>query len=159
MSGRDWSPVLLLARIPRNMRHMNSESSSMQIKKIIAALLLTAISSSCVIAQDAAAPKEDDFYPLTKFQIPKGIVLEAGAIEPLPTLPTSTASLRTAWMGWAGFGTVALSIALSLIPPAVESPLRFELKVVGGVAGFLIVGWWLGVRGVRQRTASGVGPS
>jgi amino acid transporter len=67
-------------------------------------------------------------------------------------------SLRTAWMGWAGFGTVALSIALSLIPPAVESPLAFELKVVGGVAGFLIVGWWLGVRGVRQRTASGVGP-
>jgi amino acid transporter len=66
-------------------------------------------------------------------------------------------SLKTAWLGWAGFGTVALSIVLSLIPPAVESPLRFELKVVGGVAGFLIVGWWLAARGVRQRTASGVG--
>jgi amino acid transporter len=66
-------------------------------------------------------------------------------------------SLRTAWMGWAGFGTVALSIAVSLIPPAVESPLAFELKVVGGVAGFLIVGWWLALRGVRQRTASGTG--
>jgi len=67
-------------------------------------------------------------------------------------------TLRTAWMGWAGFCTVALSIALSLIPPAVERPLWFELKVVGGVSGFLIVGWWLGVRGVRQRTASGGGP-
>jgi len=66
-------------------------------------------------------------------------------------------SLKTAWMGWAGFSTVALSIVLSLVPPAVESPLKFELKVVGGVAGFLLVGWWLGVRGVRQRTASGVG--
>jgi hypothetical protein len=41
-----------------------------------------------------------------------------------------------------------------LIPPAVESPLAFELKVVGGVAGFLIVGWWLAARGVRQRTIS-----
>ena len=58
---------------------MNSESSSMRIHNIIAALLIVATSSSFAIAQDAA-PKEDDFYPLTKFQIPKGIVLEAGAI-------------------------------------------------------------------------------
>ncbi|HEV8264242.1 MAG TPA: APC family permease [Gemmatimonadales bacterium] len=61
---------------------------------------------------------------------------------------------RTALIGWLGFGAVVLSIGVSLIPPAVESPLKFEAKVVGGVAGFLLVGWWLAGRGVRQRTAS-----
>jgi hypothetical protein len=33
----------------------------------------------------------------------------------------------------------------------------FRAKVVGGVAVFMGVGWWLASRGVRQRTASGVG--
>jgi len=63
-------------------------------------------------------------------------------------------SLRTALLGWAGLGTVALSIAVSLIPPAVESPLVFWAKVVGGVIGFLGLGVLLARRGVRERTAS-----
>lgn len=63
-------------------------------------------------------------------------------------------TLRTAVTGWAGLLAVALSIALSLIPPAVEHPLVFEAKVVGGVVVFMGIGVWLAARGVRERTAS-----
>ncbi len=62
-------------------------------------------------------------------------------------------SPRTAFLGWAGFGTVLFSIGVSLVPPAVESALTFEAKVVGGVAAFLLLGWWLAGRGVSRRTA------
>ena len=52
-----------------------------------AAVFLQAI----VVAQ-TTVPTEDDYYPLARFTIPQGIVLEAGAIEPLPdgTLAVST---------------------------------------------------------------------
>ncbi|HEX9499871.1 MAG TPA: hypothetical protein VF926_16195, partial [Mycobacterium sp.] len=63
----------------------------------------------------------------------------------------------TALTGWAGFGAVVLSIVLALVPPGVAAPWVFRAKVVGGVAVFMGVGWWLASRGVRQRTASGVG--
>ena len=60
--------------------------------------------------------------------------------------------------GWVGMGAVLLSIGVSLVPPAVERPLAFELKVVGGVIGFMVVGLILAVfahRGsVREPTAS-----
>ena len=65
----------------------------MRITLTIASLLLLT-SSNCLRAQEATAPKEDDFYPLTKFQIPKGIVLEAGAIEPLPDGTLAVATRR-----------------------------------------------------------------
>jgi amino acid transporter len=65
---------------------------------------------------------------------------------------------RSALTGWLGLGAVVLSIGVSLIPPAVESPLAFEANVVGGVAAFLVAGWWLAGRGVRQGTASGMTP-
>jgi amino acid transporter len=61
----------------------------------------------------------------------------------------------TALTGWTGFGAVALSMGLSLVPPGVESPVVFELKVVGGVTAFLLVGWCLARRGVRRATAIG----
>jgi glutamate:GABA antiporter len=64
-------------------------------------------------------------------------------------------SWRTAVLGWAGLATIVASIGLSLVPPAVESAIGFEAKVVGGVAAFLLLGWWLGVRGVSRRTATG----
>jgi amino acid transporter len=64
---------------------------------------------------------------------------------------------RTAVTGWVGFGAVVLSIALALVPPGVAAPWLFRAKVMGGVVVFMGVGWWLAVRGVRQRTASGVG--
>ena len=64
---------------------------------------------------------------------------------------------RTALTGWVGFGAVVLSIALALVPPGVAAPWVFRAKVLGGVAVFMGLGWWLARRGVRQRTASGVG--
>ncbi len=64
-------------------------------------------------------------------------------------------TVRTALAGCVGLGAVALSIGLSLVPPAVENPVAFEAKVIGGVVVFMGIGGWLGVRGVRQRTSSG----
>jgi amino acid transporter len=63
---------------------------------------------------------------------------------------------RTALTGWVGFGAVVLSIALAVVPPGVAAPWLFRAKVLGGVAVFMGVGWWLAARGVRHRTASGV---
>jgi hypothetical protein len=56
--------------------------------------------------------------------------------------------------GWTGLAAVALSIALSFIPPAVGSPVAFELKVGGGVAVLLGVGVALAVRNVKTRGAT-----
>ena len=53
-----------------------------------------------------------------------------------------------------GLSAVALSIALSLVPPAVAHPLVFEVKVIGGTVVFLGIGVVLAARGVRERTAS-----
>ena len=57
-------------------------------------------------------------------------------------------------VGWVGFAAVVLSIALSLVPPAVSHPLVFEVKVIGGTLVFLAIGVALTARGVRSRTAS-----
>jgi len=49
--------------------------------------------------------------------------------------------------GWVGLGAVALSIVLAFVPAAdVANALSFEVKVVGGVVGFMGIGWWLAVR-------------
>ena len=63
-------------------------------------------------------------------------------------------TLGTATAGWLGLSAVALSIALSLVPPAVAHPLVFEVKVIGGTVVFLGIGVVLAARGVRERTAS-----
>jgi hypothetical protein len=60
----------------------------------------------------------------------------------------------TTLTGWLGLAAVALSICLSLVPPAVGHPLVFEVKVIGGVVIFLGIGVILAARGVRTRTAS-----
>ncbi|MFM7921602.1 MAG: hypothetical protein ACKPJJ_15385, partial [Planctomycetaceae bacterium] len=39
-------------------------------------------------------PVEDDYFRLSRFEIPKGIVLEAGAIEPLPDGTLAVATRR-----------------------------------------------------------------
>ncbi len=62
-------------------------------------------------------------------------------------------TLRTTLVGWSGMAAVALSIALSLVPPAVEQPWVFEAKVVGGTVVFLGVGLVLSRGGVRAGTA------
>jgi amino acid transporter len=64
---------------------------------------------------------------------------------------------RTAAVGWVGMAAVALSIALSLVPPAVEQPWVFEAKVLGGTVLFLGIGLALSRRGVRAGTAAGAG--
>ncbi|MEZ6033618.1 MAG: hypothetical protein R3C17_11030 [Planctomycetaceae bacterium] len=61
---------------------------------IIAGVLIIATGTASVTGQDAAAPNEDEYYPLTKFRIPEGIVLEAGAIEPLPDGTLAVATRR-----------------------------------------------------------------
>ena len=61
---------------------------------------------------------------------------------------------RTAVTGWVGMAAVVLSIALSLVPPAVEHPWVFEAKVLGGTVVFLGIGMVLAARGDRARTAS-----
>jgi amino acid transporter len=70
-----------------------------------------------------------------------------------------TRTAGTAAIGWVGFSAVVLSIGVSLVPPAVESPFEFWLKVVGGVGAFLGAGWWLALRRVRQGTATGGMPA
>jgi amino acid transporter len=61
---------------------------------------------------------------------------------------------RTALPGWVGLGAVGLSIVLAVVPPGVASPWLFRAKVLGGVAVFMAIGWWLAGRGVSPRTAS-----
>jgi amino acid transporter len=55
-------------------------------------------------------------------------------------------SVGTAIAGWSGLVAVACAIVLAFVPPTGENPLTFELKVGGGVAMFLGVGWWLALR-------------
>jgi len=58
--------------------------------------------------------------------------------------------------GWVGLGAVILSIGVSLRPPEVEKPWVFEAKVLGGVIGFMLLGWVLAYLGsVRKPTAVG----
>ena len=61
------------------------------MKHILFSCLAAVFLQAIVVAQ-TTVPTEDDYYPLARFTIPKGIVLEAGAIEPLPdgTLAVST---------------------------------------------------------------------
>lgn len=61
----------------------------------------------------------------------------------------------TVLAGWTGVAVTVLSIGLALVPgPDVGRPLFFEIKVVGGVVGFMVIGWILAHRaGVRRPTA------
>ena len=61
------------------------------------AICLVALSASVALAQssDGAKPAvEDDFFKLERFEIPKGIVLEVGAMEPLPDGTLAVATRR-----------------------------------------------------------------
>ena len=57
------------------------------------------------------------------------------------------------WMaGGMGFAVVALSIALSLVPPGdASNKFLFELKLVSGTAGAILLGLVLYWRGARQK--------
>jgi amino acid transporter len=51
----------------------------------------------------------------------------------------------TTLAGWSGIASVALAIVLAFVPPA-DDPLGYELKVAGGVAVFMAIGWGLAAR-------------
>lgn len=55
-------------------------------------------------------------------------------------------SPATALAGWSGIAAVAFAIILAFVPPAGENPLAYELKVAGGVAVFMAIGWGLASR-------------
>ncbi|HUL03698.1 MAG TPA: APC family permease [Gemmatimonadales bacterium] len=55
-------------------------------------------------------------------------------------------TLNTLVTGWLGCSAVALSIGLSFVPPAVERPVLFEAKVIGGTIVFVGIGLLLAAR-------------
>jgi len=57
----------------------------------------------------------------------------------------------TALAGWSGLVAVAFGILLAFVPPAGENALLYEIKVGGGVAAFMLIGWWLAVTRVPRR--------
>src|SRR5260370_33970945 len=65
----------------------------------VSAVLLL-LSSQVLSAQPAKkAPTEDDYYKLLRFQVPEGVVLEAGAIEMMPDGKVAVSSRRgEIWM-------------------------------------------------------------
>jgi hypothetical protein len=58
---------------------------------------------------------------------------------------------RTALAGWSGFFAVAFGIVLAFVPPQGDDALLYELKVAGGIAVFMGLGWWLAARRVPGR--------
>jgi amino acid transporter len=62
-------------------------------------------------------------------------------------------TVRAAVVGWVGLAAVVLSIALSLVPPAVGHPWVFEAKVLGGTVVFLGIGLALSRKNGHSRAA------
>jgi len=52
----------------------------------------------------------------------------------------------TTLAGWSGLVAVAFAIFLAFVPPEGEDPVLYEVKVGGGVAAFMLIGWWLAAR-------------
>jgi glutamate:GABA antiporter len=66
-------------------------------------------------------------------------------------------TLFTLTAGWTGVAATLLSIGLALVPgPDILRPWVFGVKVVGGVIGFMLVGWFLARRGMTGPTATAV---
>ena len=57
----------------------------------ITTALLVCLTTSFASAQ---AEKEDEYYKLLRFNVPEGVVLEVGAIEPLPNGRVAVSSRR-----------------------------------------------------------------
>src|SRR6186997_2548667 len=65
--------------------------TGLNMKHSLIPTLFLCLLSNIAIAQ---IPIEDDYFPLDRFTIPEGIVLEAGAIEPLPDGTLAVATRR-----------------------------------------------------------------
>ena len=64
-------------------------------------------------------------------------------------------TLLTQGAAWVGFAAVVLSIGLAFVPGAeIANPVAFEAKVVGGVVGFMGIGFLLARRGASARLAT-----
>lgn len=63
---------------------MNALSLSATSLARVVAILFGLTLATSLFAQDAKVSTEDDYYTIVRFSIPKGVVLEAGAVEPLP---------------------------------------------------------------------------
>jgi hypothetical protein len=57
-------------------------------------------------------------------------------------------TLGTALTGLSGLISVTLGIVLAFVPPQGDNALLYELKVAGGIAVFMGLGWWLAARRV-----------
>lgn len=71
------------------------------MRTLLSLLLLTLglLESRMTRADDAAAPREDDYYPITRFETPAGAVIEAGAFQLMPDGKMAVASRRgEIWM-------------------------------------------------------------
>ncbi|HBN79741.1 MAG TPA: hypothetical protein DD473_28735 [Planctomycetaceae bacterium] len=69
------------------------------ISKFIFSLLMLSVLSSSLIADENKLPAEEDYYPLTTFEVPEGVVLEAGAFQLMPSGKLAVSSRRgEIWM-------------------------------------------------------------
>ena len=59
----------------------------------------------------------------------------------------------TALTGWSGLIAVAFGIVLAFVPPQGDNALLYELKVAGGIAVFMGLGWWFAARRVPGGSA------
>jgi amino acid transporter len=117
----------------------------------VALLLQGVLATAFVIAGLVGATVRDAYVALTSATIVSYFI---------PYLYLFSAYLRlrrrrtlaTFGIGWSGCGAVALSIGLSFVPPAVERPVLFEAKVIGGTIVFVVIGMFLASRGVRAVT-------
>lgn len=62
-------------------------------------LLLIVVASGAAVADEAELPQESDYYPITRFEIPEGVVLEASCFQMMPDGKMAVASRRgEIWM-------------------------------------------------------------
>lgn len=54
----------------------------------------------------------------------------------------------TTLAGWSGLVSVSFAIVLAFVPPVGEDALLYEVKVGGGIAVLMGIGWWLAARRV-----------
>ena len=64
------------------------------MKRTLISAILLGLVVTPVVAQDDALPTEADYYPMLALPIPDGVVLEASAIEMMPSGKLAVASRR-----------------------------------------------------------------
>ncbi|HCS52440.1 MAG TPA: hypothetical protein DIW81_12745 [Planctomycetaceae bacterium] len=67
--------------------------------KFLFSFALLSVFSSSLMADEKKLPTEDDYYPLTTFEVPENVVLEAGAFQLMPNGQLAVSSRRgEIWM-------------------------------------------------------------